>query len=469
MSPAANRLILARTRQSGYKTSAFRQGPLTDFLRETGERVRVTQLAFFEDGAADGLEPVSLLRPAFELVCGQGGLRERALRALAPEDWGVFIRESLVEVYREQFPEAHVNRWDWLNHAPTLFLNSQWLCDVDSLRDIDLDTVGVRDGQVVYVCLHPHEAELAAIGDISLMVQQLARLRTKRVEAPGHWLANPWQLIEQNSSMLARDFAALRGAGGEQRDRPDVTIIGPRDQVWIDPTAEIEPYVVVDTRPGPVSIAAGVVIQAFTRIEGPAHIGAGSRLYRASVKSGVTIGPDCRVGGEVECSILQANVNKYHDGFLGHAYVCPWVNLGAQTANSDLKSDYSPVRFARPVGSVSTGLKKVGCFIGDHTKTGLGSLINTGSHIGVMAMVLPSGGLLPRFIPSFATVWNGELTESISIDRCFAAAAVAMERRNHEFTPAQQRLLRQVHRQTAAHREARCQQPSGSPASASSQ
>jgi UDP-N-acetylglucosamine diphosphorylase / glucose-1-phosphate thymidylyltransferase / UDP-N-acetylgalactosamine diphosphorylase / glucosamine-1-phosphate N-acetyltransferase / galactosamine-1-phosphate N-acetyltransferase len=197
-----------------------------------------------------------------------------------------------------------------------------------------------------------------------------------------------------------------------------------------------------------------VVVQAFTRIEGPCHIGHGSRLYRASIRGGTTIGPNCRVGGEVEASILQAYVNKYHDGFLGHGYVCPWVNLGAQTANSDLKSDYSPVTYPRPTGSVDTGLKKVGCFIGDHTKTGLGSLINTGTQIGVMAMLLPSGGLLPRLIPSFATVRDGAITEMFSMDRCFAAAVAAMERRNVEFTAAQRRLLQQIHQRTKPDRQA---------------
>lgn len=427
--------------------------------------MKFAQLAFFEDGTTEGLEPVALLRPAFELVCGQFSQRERAIRALAPHVWGVFIREPLAEVYREEFPEAHVNTWDWLNHGPTLFLNSQWLCDAEALRDITPETVGIVDGHVAYVCLSPHDAELAAIGDVSLMIQQLVRLRDRRVSAPGVWLEHPWQLIDHNNAMLTRDFESFRVPGGDQRDRPDVAIVGPRDRVWIDPTAEIEPYVMIDARSGPVSIAAGAIIQAFTRVEGPVYIGVGARLYRASIRAGVTIGPGCRVGGEVENSILQAHVNKYHDGFLGHAYVCPWVNLGAQTANSDLKSDYSPVKYAQPVGSVATGLKKVGCFIGDHTKTGLGSLINTGSHIGVMAMVLPSGGLLPRFIPSFATVWDGELTETFSIDRCFAAASAAMDRRNHLFTPAQQRLLRHIHRQTEPHRVAKCQRP-GSPAPA---
>ena len=126
----------------------------------------------------------------------------------------------------------------------------------------------------------------------------------------------------------------------------------------------------------------------FTRIEGPAYIGRESQLFRAHIREGTSIGPVCRIGGELEASIVHGWCNKYHDGFLGHSYVCPWVNLGALTTNSDLKNDYSPVRVPLAGESLDTGSTKVGCFIGDHTKTALASLINTGSSIGVMTMEL---------------------------------------------------------------------------------
>ncbi len=415
--------------------------------------MQFSQLALFEDETVAGLEPLTLLRPVYELICGQTSVRERALRALGPTTWGAFCRDELTEVYREEFPEAFVNRLDWLATGQTLLVNGAWLCDPHALQEIAADSVGLIDGQVAYVTADSSELAVLETGDMAEAVARLARLRANRVVAPGRLIRQPWELIEANGEQLTRDFGVLRGAGGADRDRPDVSIVGPRELVFIDPTAEIEPYVVIDSRTGPVSIAAGVVIQAFTRIEGPCHIGHGSRLYRANIRGGTTIGPNCRVGGEVEASILQAYVNKYHDGFLGHGYICPWVNLGAQTANSDLKSDYSPVTYPRRTGSVDTGLKKVGCFIGDHTKTGLGSLINTGTQIGVMAMLLPSGGLLPRLIPSFATVRDGAITEMFSMERCFAAAVAAMERRNVEFTSAQRRLLQRIHQRTESDRQ----------------
>jgi hypothetical protein len=146
-------------------------------------------------------------------------------------------------------------------------------------------------------------------------------------------------------------------------------------------------------------------------------------------------------------------VNKYHEGFLGHSYIAPWVNLGALSTNSDLKNDYSTVRVPLAGKSIDTGLVKAGCFIGDHTKTGLGSLFNTGSSIGVMCMILPGGELLPKHVPSFTAVWHGELADAMPLERSLAAARIAMQRRGHELTAAQERLLRLVYQSTQAERD----------------
>ena len=115
----------------------------------------------------------------------------------------------------------------------------------------------------------------------------------------------------------------------------------------------------------------------------------------------------CRIGGEVEESIIQGYSNKYHDGFLGHAYVGQWVNLGALTTNSDLKNDYSEVTITLDGRTqLTTGSTKVGALIGDHAKTSIGTLLNTGACVGAMTVLVTSGKLLPKFIPSFTWYFN---------------------------------------------------------------
>ena len=148
----------------------------------------------------------------------------------------------------------------------------------------------------------------------------------------------------------------------------------------IHETARIDPYTVFDTTNGPITDRPPASsVQPFTRIEGPCFIGRDTQLFRANLRGGVTIGPNCRIGGEVEASIVHGHSNKYHEGFLGHAYVGEWVNLGAITSNSDLRNDYGEVFVPLGGDPVATGQAKVGCFIGDHTRTGLGSMLNTGT------------------------------------------------------------------------------------------
>src|SRR5262249_9143064 len=171
------------------------------------------------------------------------------------------------------------------------------------------------------------------------------------------------------------------------------------------------------------------VVAAFTRLEGPCYIGPGTHVMGAKVRAGTSLGPGCRIGGEVEASIVLGHSNKYHDGFLGHACLGAWVNLGAGTSNSDLRNDYGEVRVAVNGLLVETGRSKVGCFIGDHTKAGLGTLLNTGTSAGAFAHLLPTGGLLPRYVPSFTGVWNGALVENSDVEALLQTAGKVTRRR----------------------------------------
>src|SRR5262249_53668386 len=193
-------------------------------------------------------------------------------------------------------------------------------------------------------------------------------------------------------------------------------VVGPPERLRIDPTAHLDPMVVADTRGGPVVVAADAVVNAFTRLEGPCYVGPGTHVLGPKLRGGTPLRPNWRIGGEVEASIVQGHSNKYHDGFLGHSYIGEWVNLGAGTYNSDLRNDYGEVTVTVDGVPVATGSPKVGCFLGDHTKTGLGTLLNTGSNVGVFCNLLPSGTLLPKYVPSFASWWNGKLTDRAALD-----------------------------------------------------
>ena len=416
---------------------------------------RDMRIAFFEDSAAAGFAPIALTRPVFELVCGHFSLRERLIRRLSVHDWGAFIRPELVETFRESNSEAHVNDFTWLAEEPTLLINARWLpsqTGIQELANVTEDIVGRIGDTIAFVKLEPFESALLAEGEFDDPMQQLSGTR-RSVAADGHLVTRPWDLVDLNPELLVQDFAQRAKSGGKA-NLGQVAVLGKPEHVYVDPSAEIDPFVVIDARGGPVYIDAGARVQAFTRLEGPVFVGRDSQLFRANVKAGTTIGPVCRIGGEIESSIIHGYANKYHDGFLGHSYVCPWVNLGALTTNSDLKNNYSEVRVPLTGTPISTGSTKIGSFIGDHTKTALCSLFNTGSSIGVMTMLLPGGELLPRNIPSFTRVWHGVIDDQLDLDESIETARYAMGRRNQELTPAEERLLRHLYRKSQPEREA---------------
>ena len=263
-----------------------------------------------------------------------------------------------------------------------------------------------------------------------------------------------WDIVLANPEQITADFAAAGKCGIEGKVEKPGEILGSKTDIFVGPRARVHPMVVIDAENGPVYIDEGVEIQPFSRIEGPCYIGKESILLGAKCRSGNTFGPCCRIGGEVEQSIIHGYSNKYHDGFIGHSYIGEWVNLGALTTNSDLKNDYSNVSITlEGQGAINTGSTKVGSFIGDHTKTSIGTLLNTGCYIGAMAVVMATGKPLPKFIPSFAWLVEGVVTKGFGRSRLYETAKVAMSRRERQWTPAEQAMWDAVFQMTAPARD----------------
>lgn len=409
------------------------------------------RVLLFEDSNTDNLAPVALLRPAFELICGRESLRRRLQRWFPAAEFGAWIRPWMVDAYAEEQPTLNVNNPDWIRKGPVLLVNGRWLPE-RRLTALDLLThqAGFVDGQPAWMLIPGEDLHEILQGDATSGLTQYAN-RQRITPVPGCWIQYPWDLVNQNTAQLIRDFA---DEGVSQCPKYEhVQVLGDPADVYISAQAEIDPYVVIDTRTGPVSIDREVRIQSFTRIEGPCHIGRQSQVFRALIRKGTTIGEHCRVGGEVEESIMHAYVNKYHEGFLGHSYVCPWVNVGAMSCTSDLKNDYSTVKVPLQGQMVDSELTKVGSFIGDHAKTAMDSMFNSGCSVGVMAMVIPGGRLLPRHIPSFSNVTFGNLTCDWPLETAIETAKAMMSRRGQTLTLHAERLLRIVHQRTDTERQ----------------
>jgi UDP-N-acetylglucosamine diphosphorylase/glucosamine-1-phosphate N-acetyltransferase len=415
------------------------------------------RLCLVEDVAVSGLEPLTLARPAFELLLGATTLGQKIARAFglkpAGHQRGCVIRTHLSLVQRQRDPSSVVNDRDWLARGPVVVVNSRWVPPQNFEPPAHCrPSVGLCGGQPAWAMVGPEDAvELDPHGIDGWFDDMLARYGGHEVD--GEWINRPWDLVSRNGAHLERDFQTARCDGFLKAPPANLALVGPSDHLRIHETARIDPYTVFDTLGGPITVGPRAWIQPFTRVEGPCCIGAETQLFRANIRESVSIGPNCRIGGEVEDSIVHGFSNKYHEGFLGHAYVGEWVNLGAITSNSDLRNDYGEVSVPLQGDPIRTGQTKVGCFIGDHTRTGMGSMLNTGTSIGVMCNVLPAGILLPKHVPSFMAVMYGRVGPGFSLDQMFATARIVMGRRGKAFTEAEEQLYLQLFEQTRLERE----------------
>ena len=415
------------------------------------------RLCLVEDLAVCALEPLTLTRPVHELLLGATTLASKIARALGvgpgPQRRSCLIRSHLVEVQRQREPHMMVNDRDWLARGPVMVANGRWVPPASFVPPDRFGRwVGLCDGQPACAWVGPDDAvELEPLRVDSWFEQ----MTTKHggLDVGGEWIERPWDLVTKNGAHLERDFAAAGQAGVTNRHLAKLALVGPVDRLWIHETARIDPYTVFDTTNGPIILGPNVWVQPFSRIEGPCSIGGESQLFRANLRGCVSIGPNCRIGGEVEAAIVHGHSNKYHEGFLGHAYIGEWVNLGAITSNSDLRNDYGEVFVPLQGDPVPTGQAKVGCFIGDHTRTGMGSMLNTGTAIGVMCNVLPAGILLPKHVPSFTAVSYGRVAPGFPLDKLFETARTVMSRRGKVFGEAEEHLYATLYEQTRLERE----------------
>ena len=415
------------------------------------------RLCLVEDAAVTGLEPLTLTRPVFDLRLGArtvGTKIERAFR-LGPghRRRGAVIRRHLAAVQKQRDPHAAVNDREWLGRGPVVVANGRWVPPAGfEPPDFTGPRLGLCNGLPAFALVGPGEAVHLEPHSVDAWFET-ALASHRGYEVGGQWINRPWDLVAQNASHLERDFAEARIGGVSANHRAAASVVGPSDRLSIHDSARIDPYTVFDTTNGPITVDAGAWMQPFTRIEGPSYVGRDTQLLRANLRGGVTIGPVCRIGGEVEATIVQGHSNKYHEGFLGHAYIGEWVNLGAITSNSDLRNDYGEVLVPLGGDPVATGMAKVGCFIGDHTRTGMGSMLNTGTAIGVMCNVLPAGILLPKHVPSFTAVLYGRVAPGFPLERMLATAGTVMGRRGQALTEAEQQLYLELYEQTRLERE----------------
>jgi len=397
--------------------------------------------------------PLTLSRPIWELRTGMTSLAEKLVARVGATDVACFVPDYMAEAYRET-TEWPVNDPATLAGDDLLIVDARLKAETFDVAprgpsEIALDA----EEQVLYARVARVDLAALQTDDIGKFLSA-ARARLPNVAPSLPTWNYAWDLMLANPGQLTADFAAAGRSGIEGTVEQPNAIRGSQKDVYIAPDATVHPMVVIDASDGPVYIDEGAEIYPFTRIIGPCYIGKKTILVGAKCHEGNSIGPVCRIGGEVECSIIQGHTNKYHGGFLGHAYVGEWVNLGALTTNSDLKNDYSTVSVIMHGRlPIDTGSNKVGCLIGDHTKTSIGTFLNTGAYVGAMALILATGQPLRKFIPSFAWLLDGVVTKGFGKKKLYETARVVMARRGRQWTEAQEAMWDTVFEMTKDRRD----------------
>lgn len=401
-------------------------------------------ICIFEDEYYEHLLPLVFLRPVYDLRCGIMTLREKINYYFSNFKFVLHTRKSLHNAVQERNPKLDVNFYQKEN---ILFVNGRLLIDkqiTKEIKKLDLNSSLVGDGNIIAANISAEQIEYLFSSDSDFI--QFDKIELKSKEVTAKLISYPWNLVNENGSQIINDYSLSVKENNKTKKFSSVEYSNKRN-IFIENGVKIDPFVHLDATDGPIYISKDVHIMSHVLIQGPAFIGKGSVVKaHSSLYHDTSIGEVCKVGGEIEATIIHSYTNKQHDGFLGHSYIGSWVNLGASTNNSDLKNNYSSVSVLIKGKNVDTKSQFVGLIMGDHSKTAINTMFNTGTIVGVSSNIFGSG-FPPRYIPSFS--WGGsDFIRNYDIEKCLEVARVVLGRRKIQLTQAEEELLRDVYEMT---------------------
>ncbi len=415
-------------------------------------------VCIFEDGYYRKLLPLVHFRPVYDLKCGAATLLEKIIRSYPGAKTTLHVRNYLAEVVREKNPNIPVNEIP-AGTTQALLINGRLLMpakggEIFGREYPGTDVVYLKDGVVAAAWISGQSLEQlrAIIKEHNIDAGFFGKIE-KREFPDARFITFPWELVQQNGSQLVSDFAVLTGGQPQIKGKvyEGVHLLNP-SQVHVSEGATVKPGAVLDAEEGPIYISRNVKVMPNAVIEGPVFIGEHSIIkIGAKIYENTTIGETCKVGGEVEESIIHAYSNKQHEGFLGHAYLGEWVNIGADSNNSDLKNDYGSVKVYNDGSLIDTGSQFVGLTMGDHSKCGINSMFNTGAVVSVCCNIF-GAGIPPKYVPAFS--WGGASDGFVTykIEKVVDVARKVMARRKISLSSTAEQLFRTVFAETSEER-----------------
>ncbi|MCR9154527.1 MAG: GlmU family protein [Bacteroidetes bacterium] len=388
-------------------------------------------IIFFDDANRDHLLPLTFTRPSAKLRCGILNLEEKWLKRLPDNLAYSYLTEDYLA---KKFPLVETDTNLYINPA---------VCPTQQLMDAVL-SLGASE------TLMKGEIIIASRTKAALLDANEQDTEVLDFEGDFNYISRPYHLFQYNGAELELDYKLLTDGRQSASISETNTIIG--DDVFVEEGAFVE-AAVLNAKSGPIYIGKDATVMEGSVVRGPFALCDHSTLkLSAKIYGPTTIGPHCKVGGEVNNSLLLGYSNKGHDGFLGNSVIGEWCNIGADSNNSNLKNNYEEVKLWDYVEGrfAKTGLQFCGLVMGDHSKCGINTMFNTGTVVGVSANIY--GGGFPRnFISSFAWGGSGGFTE-YRFDKAMKTAALVMERRGIELDEVERDILQVVFDKTASYR-----------------
>lgn len=401
--------------------------------------MKLDSIILFESNDNENFYPFSVLHPLWELRVGAMRIFEKYQRVFDTSSITFYSSNSLIlDSFLERFSIDNIRKRTKKN----LILSSRLLPTTDLLSELeDL----IEDGNVNYTIMLAGKIVGYCTDDSIEGIEALDQLKAKNyttveLDPETKYLNYIWDAISQNEAALIDDANYFRQWPSPKEDCTKGVHYLEKSQIFIHESVRIHPNVVIDATDGAVMIDENVKIMAGSTILGPCYIGKNSTIkVGAKIYGNTSIGEVCKVGGEVEGSIIQSYSNKQHDGFLGHSFISEWVNLGADTNTSDLKNTYSEITVLQRDNEVKTGTMFLGLICGDHTKSAINTQFNTGTIAGVCG-ILVRPGFLPNHIKSYS--WGGlQTSPTYKYSKAIEVCEIVMGRRGKQLTDSERQLL----------------------------
>lgn len=402
-------------------------------------------LVLVEQQDTSHLYPFDVLHCAWELRTGPHRIIEAWKYFLKPQAIHLIGREQHVASFRARFSEYSINQIApgmvvilSADVVPTQSLSDRIITHLNNEASIELKS----NGKTIGLLLSHEQWELIPNSvDNWNKPEVVSALNVDVEEIHAPLVPSLWDSLDHISRSIDEQRPLNQEPVIESIFRQAGVYVVNQENIFIGEGTSIAPMVVLDASAGAIIIGNNATIMPHATIIGPCYIGdssiikAGAKIYGNTV-----IGEFCKIGGEVEHSIIHAYSNKQHDGFLGHSYICEWVNLGADTNTSDLKNTYGNIKVTQRGKESMTGRMFLGLLCGDHTKSGINTMFNTGTIAGIHANVF-GAGYSPTEIPSFT--WGAIHEQRIyAYKMAISVAKTVMMRRGKELLPEEEVLMK---------------------------